>query len=47
MAKRKHSKAGWRLDGIRVYHVKGIRKSNKKTYRTKLAALRHLRKRRK
>ena len=38
-------KAGWRLNGVRVYRVKGKRRSHKKTYRTKTAALRALKRR--
>jgi len=30
--------AGWRLDGRRIYKVKGKRKSKKKTYRSRAGA---------
>jgi len=33
-------RAGWHINGARVYHVKGKRKSRKKTYHSKAAALR-------
>lgn len=39
------SKSGYRLDGKRVYHVKGKKKSDRKTYKTKTSALRALKKR--
>ncbi len=38
-------KAGYRLDGKRIYHVKGKRKSTRKTYGSKTAAKRALRRR--
>ncbi len=34
--------AGWRLNGTRVYHVKGKRRTRKKTYKSKLTARRAL-----
>jgi hypothetical protein len=37
----------WRIDGERVYKVKGKRKSRKKSFKSKLSALRSLHKRRK
>ncbi|MFA6336056.1 MAG: hypothetical protein WCX48_11015 [Bacteroidales bacterium] len=39
------AKAGYHLDGVRVYHVKGKKKSRKKTYATKKAAFAALKKR--
>jgi len=45
MAKRTH--AGWRVDGSRVYHVKGARPSKRKTFKTKQAALRYYKRKRK
>jgi|GEM_PF-2285472 hypothetical protein len=38
-------KAGFRLDGVRVYKVKGKRKSRKKTFGTKKSALASLKRR--
>jgi len=35
----------WRLNGVRIYEVKGKRKSRKKTYKTKDAARAALKKR--
>ena len=43
--KKKKYKAGWRINGYRVYYVKGKRKSKKKTYKTKTQALRALKRR--
>lgn len=40
--KRRKGKAGYRVHGSRVYHVKGKKKSGRKTYRTKGAALKSL-----
>ena len=42
--KRKSTKAGWRINGERIYHVKGKRKSQRKTYKTKTAAKRGMKK---
>ena len=43
MPKRKKKKisgkAGWRINGSRIYHVKGKRTSRKKTYASKNIAL--------
>ncbi|MHA1757961.1 MAG: hypothetical protein ACTSVV_14400 [Promethearchaeota archaeon] len=36
---------GWRINGKRIYQVKGVRKSRKKTYPTKEAAKRALKRR--
>lgn len=38
---RKKMPSGWRINGKRVYSVKGKTKTKKKTYRTKASALRH------
>lgn len=38
------AKGGWRLNGKRIYPVKGKKKSSRKTYRTKKAAKRALKK---
>ena len=37
--------AGWRVDGCRVYSVKGVRKSRRKTYKSKEEALASLKRR--
>ena len=37
--------AGWVMDGVRVYYIKGKRPSRKKRFRTKQEALAHLRRR--
>ena len=42
--KRRFKHPGWALDGVRVYHVKGIR-TRKRVFRTKQAALTHLHRR--
>lgn len=36
--KAKKTGAGWRVNGTRVYHVKGKTRSRRKTYKTKRAA---------
>lgn len=36
----------WRLNGVRVYEVKGKRKSKKKTYKTKSEAMNALHRKR-
>jgi hypothetical protein len=42
---KKGSRAGWRMNGTRIYKVKGARKSRRKTYKTKGAAKRALKRR--
>lgn len=44
---RKKMPSGWRINGKRVYSVKGKTKTKKKTYRTKASALRHSHRRKK
>lgn len=36
------ARAGWRVDGVRVYHVKGKKASRRSTYSTKGLAKRAL-----
>jgi hypothetical protein len=42
MASKRKSQAGYRLDGTRVYKVKGATPSKRTTYKTKTTALRAL-----
>jgi len=42
---RARKKAGYRLDGKRIYYVKGKTKSTRKTYGTRAGARRALKKR--
>lgn len=39
-------KAGWRVNGYNIYHVKGKTKSRRKTFKTKAAARRYIKRRR-
>ena len=41
----KKKKAGYRLDGVRIYHVSGKKASSRATYSSKAAAKRALKKR--
>jgi hypothetical protein len=43
--KKRIGKAGWVMDGVRVYHIKGTGSSKKRSFRTKGAALAHLHRR--
>lgn len=40
--KKRIGKAGWVLDGVHVYHIKGTGGSKKRSFKTKGAALAHL-----
>lgn len=43
--RKRTAKPGWRLNGKRVYKVKGKRKSTRKTYSSKTGALSALKRR--